>query len=346
MLLFDDVQWADDASLELILHFLTRPPEGPAPAGLRAAPGAPSPRACSTPPASVPGFEELTLRAAGRRRRAGDAGRRRDREQHVRDAAGNPLFLRELARAAGEFERSAASRRASGGAGDGRRSRRSRAARRTLGHAVAGGSTPARRADPHAPRDAAGRGRPRGRAARRAGAHAAGGRRGRRRPVRPGARRRRGRRRRTPRPSTRSSPPTSSAPHPGARRFAFRHPLVRRAVYDASPPAWRLAAHERVAAALEARGAGAAVRAYHVTRFARAGDLAAIDVLRARRRGHGARSPATAANWYAAALPLLPEDRRGRCSARSPCRWPAPGRLEESQARLHEALELDPPTAS
>ena len=25
-------------------------------------------------------------------------------------------------------------------------------------------------------------------------------------------------------------------PHGGARRFAFRHPLVRRAVYDATPP--------------------------------------------------------------------------------------------------------------
>ena len=28
-LLFDDVQWADDASLELLLHLLTRPPEVP-----------------------------------------------------------------------------------------------------------------------------------------------------------------------------------------------------------------------------------------------------------------------------------------------------------------------------
>ena len=39
------------------------------------------------------------------------------------------------------------------------------------------------------------------------------------------------------------------------RAFAFRHPLVRRAVYEAAPPAWRLDAHERAAVALERRGA-------------------------------------------------------------------------------------------
>src|SRR4029453_11878651 len=30
-------------------------------------------------------------------------------------------------------------------------------------------------------------------------------------------------------------------------RFRFRHPLLRRAVYDATPRAWRVGAHERIA---------------------------------------------------------------------------------------------------
>ena len=49
------------------------------------------------------------------------------------------------------------------------------------------------------------------------------------------------------------------------RRFRFRHPIVRRAVYEATPAGWRLAAHERCAEALAARGARGA-RAHHVER--------------------------------------------------------------------------------
>ena len=56
------------------------------------------------------------------------------------------------------------------------------------------------------------------------------------------------------------------------RRFRFRHPLVRRAVYEAAAPGWRLGAHERCAEALAARGAPATARAHHVERSAREGD--------------------------------------------------------------------------
>ena len=87
----------------------------------------------------------------------------------------------------------------------------------------------------------------------------------------------------------------------GRGAFAFRHPLVRRAVYDDTPASWRLAAHERAAAALEQRGAGPVTRAYHVARSARPGDDAAIALLRAAAEATAA-SPAAAARWYEAAL--------------------------------------------
>src|SRR5687768_1723525 len=58
------------------------------------------------------------------------------------------------------------------------------------------------------------------------------------------------------------------------RRFRFRHPLIRRAVYQSTPGGWRLGAHDRSAETLTARGASAVERAHHVQRSARQGDAA------------------------------------------------------------------------
>jgi DNA-binding CsgD family transcriptional regulator/tetratricopeptide (TPR) repeat protein len=91
------------------------------------------------------------------------------------------------------------------------------------------------------------------------------------------------------------------------RRFGFRHPVVRHAVYLATPPAWRLGAHARAADALERRGAGAVQRAHHVEHAARPGDEDAIGLLSSAATELHSPAPASAARFHAAALRLLPD---------------------------------------
>ena len=89
------------------------------------------------------------------------------------------------------------------------------------------------------------------------------------------------------------------------RRYRFRHPLVRRAVYDGAGEAWRLEAHARAAAALADRPGALATRAHHVERSAKVGDEAAAAVLEQAGHQAAARAPAIAARWFEAALRLL-----------------------------------------
>jgi DNA-binding CsgD family transcriptional regulator len=90
------------------------------------------------------------------------------------------------------------------------------------------------------------------------------------------------------------------------RRFRFRHPLVRRAVYEGTAGGSRLAAHARAANALAARGATPAQRAHHAERAARPGDMDAVDLLAEAAQETATRAPITAAGWYGSALRLLP----------------------------------------
>ena len=94
-------------------------------------------------------------------------------------------------------------------------------------------------------------------------------------------------------------------PTPGTGRFAFRHALIRHAVYHNTPPGWRLGAHARAAAALEAAHAPAVARAPHLARVAAPGDLAALDLLADAAVAVELDSPVTAAQWRRAALGLL-----------------------------------------
>jgi ATP/maltotriose-dependent transcriptional regulator MalT len=96
-------------------------------------------------------------------------------------------------------------------------------------------------------------------------------------------------------------------PAGAARRFAFRHPVVRHAVYDGAPGGWRLAAHARAAAALERRGAGLVARAHHVEHAAQLGDEAALALLSGAAAELQVPAPASSARFHAAALRLLPD---------------------------------------
>ena len=187
----------------------------------------------------------------------------------------------------------------------------SRAARRA---GRAAGAEP--RAAPAAelPRGGRRRARPGARRARRARAAARPGRGGRGRPGRA----------RTSRPPPASSPADDArraldelvasrlvARRGAPRRYRFRHPIVRRAVYESAGAGWRLDAHARAAAALERAGGPLPARAHHLERCAAPGDEAAIAVLA--QAGHAAapRAPAEAARWFEAALRLLPADEAG-----------------------------------
>ncbi|TDC90167.1 LuxR family transcriptional regulator [Actinomadura sp. 7K507] len=90
-------------------------------------------------------------------------------------------------------------------------------------------------------------------------------------------------------------------------RFRFRHPLVRHVAYASTAAGWRIAAHSRVAAQLARLGAPAAVRAHHVVRSARFGDLEAIGTLVEAARVVASQAPGTSAYWLKAALELMPD---------------------------------------
>ena len=135
--------------------------------------------------------------------------------------------------------------------------------------------------------------------------------------------------RRARRPARRS---TSSAPPRCPRRFVFRHPLVRQAVYESTRGGWRLAAHARAAEALAARGAAAAERAHHVEQSASQGDEAAIELLLAageRDRGRRARAPRRAGSRRrCGCCPPPTAHARPTCASRSPRALRSLGELE------------------
>ena len=130
------------------------------------------------------------------------------------------------------------------------------------------------------------------------------------------------------------------------RRFRFRHPIVRRAVYEATPGGWRIGAHGRTAQALAGRGAGSGTRAHHVDMSARVGDEAAVTTLTEAGREAAQRAPATAVRWFAGALRLLadtaPVDQRVELLLAAATSLAATGRFADAHAALLDSLALVP----
>ena len=129
------------------------------------------------------------------------------------------------------------------------------------------------------------------------------------------------------------------------REYRFRHPIVRSAIYEAAGEGWKLAAHARAAAALEARGAPLSARAHHVERCAGPGDETAIALLSEAAREQAPRAPAGAIRWLEGALRLLPErdvERRLALLAPLASALFATGQLERALATLLDALALVP----
>lgn len=132
-----------------------------------------------------------------------------------------------------------------------------------------------------------------------------------------------------------------------AGTFGFRHPVLRRVVYQDSDPAWRTGAHRRALADLRRRGAPPAELAHHVAASPDGGEPADTEILLAAARAVMSTAPATAAHWLRACLRLLPAD--GRHAQRRlevllllTRALGVAGRLAESRDLLHEILRVVP----
>ncbi|MDQ4100081.1 MAG: AAA family ATPase [Chloroflexota bacterium] len=280
VLLLDDVHWADAGSVELLSHLLAHPPLGPVLIVVAFRPGQLTRHleAALSDRARLMGGRRLDLEPlvpAEAHELLGSTVPVSVRNQLVEESGGNPLFLQELAR--GAVRRSSASPRASGVTPNVPNSvlvvlesevaSFSVSAQALLqGAAVAG--------DPFEP-DLAAIAADIGSSEALAALDEL--------------------------VSAGIVKPTSTP-----RRCAFRHPIVRAAVYQSGGQAWTVRAHARLADALAKRGEPATVRARHIERSAAEGDELAATALAEAGDMTASRAPGTAAEWYRAACRLVP----------------------------------------
>jgi DNA-binding CsgD family transcriptional regulator len=131
------------------------------------------------------------------------------------------------------------------------------------------------------------------------------------------------------------------------RQYRFRHPIVRRVAYDSAGAGFRAGTHARAAAILARRGAPITTRAHHLERSAQPGDADAIEVLVEAGQSVASRAPAAAEAWFGAALRLLspdaPVERRVSLLASLAATRGAVGRIREARNALRDALRIVPP---
>ncbi|MEV0364844.1 helix-turn-helix transcriptional regulator [Nocardia fusca] len=132
-------------------------------------------------------------------------------------------------------------------------------------------------------------------------------------------------------------------------QLVFRHPIVRLAVYEAAGYGWRTRAHRRAATALARRGAGLSIRAHHWEFCGTVGDEQVITLLTEAGVAAAPRAPVAAARWFRAALRLLSDDapagHRLSLSLSLADALNATGRLGECSEVLRHALDLIPAEA-
>jgi DNA-binding CsgD family transcriptional regulator len=321
VVLLDDLQWADDSSLELVAHLLRRPPRAPLLVASAFRTG------------GLPGAVLGAFEAAGRDGRVvdvrlaplsaaeagallGDALPARVRDEVYRLSGGNPFYLQELARGAGA--RSAelvATAGGPAGAPD-----LPPAVAVALSQEIGALSEPARRLA----QGAAVAGDPAELGLAAAAGEVADA------VIGPAL------------DELAAARLIAATELP--RRYRFRHPIVRRAAYESAGDGWRLEAHARAAAALERTGGPLPARAHHLERCADPGDDAAIAVLSQAGHATAPSAPAEAARWYSAALRLLPDGDARRLELLAPLATAlaSTGQLERALATLLDVLAVVP----
>ncbi|MFE1322065.1 AAA family ATPase [Kitasatospora phosalacinea] len=136
-------------------------------------------------------------------------------------------------------------------------------------------------------------------------------------------------------------------PVPGTPMLAFRHPVLRRLVYQHADPVWRVGAHHRALARLTRGGATAVERAPHAERCLVDADPQTVRILEEAAETALRTAPGDAARWLDVALRAVPDtpaerDRRLRLELARTLALATSGRLAESRDLLHDVLARVP----